>query len=206
MLDCHTHYTNKTKNEKFIATANKDNWLYIKDEIIGLGHLPFTFFDDYKLLEEKIKENKLYYLGEWGLDKKSNLDISTQEDILNNIVKIARKYNRFICLHNNGYVDRIIRTINSNKDVNFLWHGYKYNKSVASQACKFNNCVLSIGRHFFKKNIDIKLILDYPILFETDWDNKCKSYNIEYNNLLENIKFIDNVKEREINARKILKI
>ncbi len=173
-INIHSHKSER-ENEQNIRNLFLSD--YSKDTNCSLGIHPWyinldTVNDDLKLLNQLAKENNVLVIGECGLDKLVDIDLTIQEKIFKEQIKIAELNQKPIIVHCVKAFDDLIRIKKECAvSVPMIVHGFNNNKQIAEQLLK-NGFYISFGKALLKEGSNAsKVICGIPIeriFLETD--------------------------------------
>lgn len=143
LIDFHTH--NKfCKNGIINLTINDELKSY---KMCSIGIHPNSidkdnYEKDLEMLKTKSESNNIIAIGECGLDKNSNTNITLQKYIFAEHIKLSEILKKPLIIHCVGYFNELIALKNSNK-VKQAWiiHGFNKNQIIHKQ-------LLNAGFHF----------------------------------------------------------
>lgn len=122
-------------------------------------------------LENLLKTNSCYMVGEIGLDKHKP-DTDKQIAIFIKQFDIAIKLKRIVCLHCVGAWDKILHILKQYKKEELpiiIVHGFDANEQILKQLLKYENIYFSVSKNaVYGKNCRIEQIPKNNILIETD--------------------------------------
>lgn len=197
-INIHTHKLNTEKNDIAILNVNAsdiDNFEIKNHNLLSSGIHPWEIKNKKKQFNN-LSVEKLFAIGEVGLDKSIDTPLSIQKEIFIKQIKIANKNNLPIIIHCVKAVQEIVN-IKKEYSPNDTWifHGFNKNIQIAEQLIK-QNFMLSFGKDLFNgkyKNV-IAEIPQNKIFLETDnsdykisdiYNQAADIMNISINNLEE---------------------
>lgn len=165
--------------------------------------------DNFNILENLLKNQKIVGIGEIGLDYHyEGYDKEKQEEAFRKQLNLACKYRLPVVIHSRDAASDTIRILKDYPDLKIDMHCYGYSLEVAKQLLKQNpNIMFGIGGVLtFKNSKTIKEVVDYLdsryLLLETDSPylapeplrgTKNEPYNIKYV-----AEYLANMKEKSI--------
>ena len=174
-INIHKHKNKVQENEITILNLNyTDNSSFEPSNqiLLSTGIHPWDIKNS-KSIKYNLNTDKLFAIGEIGLDKSINTPISLQKEVFINQIKIANKNNLPVILHCVKAVQEIIEIKKEYaQDKVWIYHGFNKNKQIAEQLIQ-NNFMLSFGEGLFTskhKNV-ITEIPKNKIFLETDNSN-----------------------------------
>lgn len=120
-------------------------------------------------LENLLKANSNYMIGEIGLDKYKP-DIQKQIDVFIKQLDIAVKYNRSVFLHCVGAWDKVLHILKQHKNLPIIVaHAFNGNDKILQQLLCYENIMFSFNKiDMCNGNCCIEQIPDDKILVESD--------------------------------------
>ena len=163
-------------SKKAIQLAKKNEFIYATCGV-SPNDIPSSaseWKNQYKMLEELIKKDKVVAVGEIGLDyywNKENKEL--QKEIFINQIELANKYNLPIVIHTRDAIMDTLEILKANPvKENGIFHCCPQNRELIKEALKFGFYISFAGPITFKssKNAEeiIKLVPNNRILIETD--------------------------------------
>lgn len=199
----------KDTNLQALDLASKYNFIYPT-----VGYHPSEANEinenDLVFLENLILNNKVYAIGECGLDYywvKDNKD--KQKELFIKQIELAKKYNKAVVVHSRDSIEDTYDIVKEYNEVKFIIHCFSSSLEMANKFIKLG-CKLGIGGVLtFKnskklkevvENIDISYLLletDSPYLTPEPYrGKKNEPYNIIY--VAEEIAKIKNISLEEV--------
>lgn len=188
IIDAHSHIDYITHNFQtdvmgtVVCTTNESQWNVLLDminhdnKIYGAFGIHPWFIEDVKdgfenRLEDLLKTNKAFMVGEIGLDKfKPNME--TQIEIFKSQLDIAVKLKRTVWLHCVGAWDKVFHIFKqyNKKDLPLIVvHDFNGSNDILQKLQDNYNVVFSIGKNLmYHENSRIEQIDINKILIETD--------------------------------------
>ena len=176
--------TKESEWAKFLEMMKKDKNIY------GAFGVHPWFVDSVqegfeKRLENLLKTNRGYMVGEIGLDKYKP-DIDKQLDIFQKQLDIAIRLHRTVFLHCVGTWDKIFHVLKQYKQSELpiiVVHDFNANKDILTKLLKYKNVFFSLGKNVvYDRFCRIDEIPLNRILVETDGDK-----NVVLGNLVDKI-------------------
>lgn len=184
-INTHTHHP--TRSSEVIEVVNKypssqndssphfsmgiHPW-YIKNE---------TVEQEMFLLEQMIQNDSCIAIGECGLDKKINVPLNIQVDVLKRQLLLAEKYKKAVILHVVSAYQEIIAVKKEMRlTVPLVVHGFNKNQQVADSLFK-NGFYLSFGKSLLLNESLRNVFRNSPknkVFLETDDTQDCKIEDI----------------------------
>ena len=172
-INIHTHHLT---NENGISIYN-NRFLYdteIKtDHLFSIGIHPYDINlvdeNSFKELEKKLSDKNCKAIGECGLDKLKNTDLTSQQLILQKQLELAFKYNKPVIIHCVKAFDELIELCKpfENK-IQFIIHGFNKSEELALQLIS-KGFYLSLNHTIFnKENFDFTKLPINKLFLETD--------------------------------------
>ena len=202
IIDAHSHIDYITHNFQndvvgtVCCTTKESEWAKLlemmkKDKnIYGAFGVHPWFVDSVqegfeKRLENLLKTNRGYMLGEIGLDKYKP-DIDKQLDIFQKQLDIAIRLHRTVFLHCVGTWDKIFHVLKQYKQSELpiiVVHDFNANKDILTKLLKYKDVFFSLGKNVvYDRFCRIDKIPLNRILVETDGDK-----NVVLGNLVDKI-------------------
>jgi TatD DNase family protein len=165
-----------------------------------------TLEDELQIIEEKIQLHNCLALGECGLDKRIDTPMTTQIEVFEKQITLAKKYKKPLILHCVAAYQEIIDIKKKIEiDVPIVIHGFSKNKQVAKSLLD-NGFYLSFGKYLLR-NSELEAVFEAVpndrFLLETDmieetifevYDKACSIKKIEVDTIVEtNFKKIFNI-------------
>lgn len=180
IVDIHTHK---------VSSSNKESIeIHVKE--FSLGERPISPFDILGVhpwrvnsatlveilpkLKIYLSENKIWMLGEIGLDRVSEVDFELQKEVFATQVEFAKLYeiSRIVVHAVRAYSDILEILIRKKFNGKVLLHDYNSNNETAEQFNKHLDTYYSFGAKLFKENTQaFKVIGQLPltkVFLETD--------------------------------------
>ncbi|MGI6718362.1 MAG: TatD family hydrolase [Bacteroidales bacterium] len=187
--DIHTHhdYTDKTYVKSLRLNQILDNLecelddsSNKKNKFLSLGIHPWDLSNNVteteinqalSIIESVIKNEKIFGIGECGLDKLIDISLEYQKIIFVKQIKLSIKYDKPLIIHSVKTNNEIIELKKEFK-ANNLWilHGYMGNVITAKQLIKHNIYIsINNAKPLTKNNIEVINNIDKKfIFFESD--------------------------------------
>ena len=113
--------------------------------------------EDLQIMEEKIPLQNCLALGECGLDKRIEIPIEIQKQVLEKQLRLAIKYKKPVILHCVSAYQEIIEIKKRLQvDVPMIIHGFSKNKQVAKSLLD-NGFYLSFGKYLLR-NLELESV------------------------------------------------
>jgi TatD DNase family protein len=180
-INIHTHRKARYAEELAIRNAyHRDTNLNYP---VSCGLHPWLIDRYYSLelmevIEQNLKQENVWAIGECGLDKAIKTDLELQKNILQTHVNWAEKIGKPLIIHCVRAYNELQHFIKNSQAI-FLLHGYKGSDKQSKQLLKFDNVYFSFGKRLFQADEGyIKSIKTIPLertILETDNSN----YNIK---------------------------
>lgn len=173
-FDVHTH--KKASSESVFSIENKYPYAIDFTLPFSIGVHPWFINEDkivaeFLIIEEKLKQENCFAIGECGLDKVAAIDFEIQKNIFKKQVQLSEKYKKPILIH---CVKAFQEIIAFKKEIQptqvWILHGFCKNLQVAKSLLK-NGIVLSFGPKIINNKKLQEVLLKVPlvsILLETD--------------------------------------
>jgi TatD DNase family protein len=172
-INIHTH---NSVNENGISIYN-NRFLFDKeiktDHLFSIGIHPY----DINLVDQNsVKELELFLnhknckaIGECGLDKLKNSDLTSQQLILQKQLELAVKYNKPVIIHCVKAFDELIEVCKPfNNKIQLIIHGFNKSEELAIQLI-LKGFYLSLNHTIFnKENFDFTKLPINKLFLETD--------------------------------------
>jgi TatD DNase family protein len=172
-INIHTH---NSVNENGISIYN-NRFLFDKeiktDHLFSIGIHPY----DINLVDQNsVKELELFLnhknckaIGECGLDKLKNSDLTSQQLILQKQLELAVKYNKPVIIHCVKAFDELIEVCKPfNNKIQLIIHGFNKSEELALQLI-LKGFYLSLNHTIFnKENFDFTRLPINKLFLETD--------------------------------------
>lgn len=188
IIDAHSHIDYITHRQQIgvvgtiCCTNDESQWATLTDMIKSDKNIYGAFgvhpwfvndtLDGFEIrLEQLLKNNSDYMVGEIGLDKyKPNMD--KQIDIFTKQLDLAIKLKRVVFLHCVGAWDKILHILKQYKESELpiiVAHAFNGNNDVLHKLLKYNNIIFSFNKIDKRGGFDcIEQIPDNRILVESD--------------------------------------
>jgi TatD DNase family protein len=198
-VDIHTHtFTDSGNTAIRNLTFSEANKIFASDEkgLFSLGIHPWHAGDYSDELLNKLDsltyDNRLFAIGECGLDKNSRFPLDFQSHVFEKQIRLSEKAQKPLIIHCVGCFNELFELKKRlNPGQRWIIHGFRGKPELAQQALKVG-CGLSFGEHF---NIESLLITPVKHLFvETD-ESLLTIYEI-----YQQISNLKNCKLEELNA------
>lgn len=175
-IDAHNHIVDKTPIKSLyntISVIDVKNIVKVRNPLVAVGIHPeyLKSINDVEYVENILKDNPAFFVGEIGLDRRFN-NRSLQLEGFNKFLSIANRYNRPISIHCVKEWGALLHSMSKgfNQDIPHIYHGFSGSLEVLKQ--------LMIGNSFFsfsireltrvKLTLIIKFIPMNKILIESD--------------------------------------
>jgi TatD DNase family protein len=113
--------------------------------------------NDMKTIEEKLQMSECFALGECGLDKRIEIQLTLQIEVFEKQIALAEKYQKPLVLHLVAAFDELIEIKKRLKiTVPIIIHGFSKNEQVAKQLID-NGFYLSFGKYLLR-NPDLETV------------------------------------------------
>ena len=181
-IDFHTHQAQNDKKtlEVVVKDFSQNQLIEDKTDCIGIHpwSLPLKHYET--LLSEfdgYLEKNPPWLLGEMGLDRAIELDISEQRSLFIDQIQLAKKHNiQSVVIHCVRAYSDILKLLIDNKfSGNVILHDFNSTKETAAHFCAHFSTYFSFGRRVFdrksKASKSLTEISKTRILFETDDTN-----------------------------------
>lgn len=205
-IDIHTHHLLSPSLEvKSILNIelNKDSIDSISDNITAGLHPWFINesrpLEGILLLEELLENQKILAVGECGLDKIISTDLSVQQEVFREQIRLAHDYRKPLIIHCVRAYEEVLLCLKDERfDGKVIFHGFNKNKKLADSLIA-KGYYLSFGKAILNGRLD-ELLINIPIgylFLETDdssikiqelYDYVAKVKNISLDLLKEKIK------------------
>jgi TatD DNase family protein len=107
---------------------------------------PDNFSDKLEELDNKCHEKRCLAIGECGLDKLSKVEMSLQEEVFTEQIRIANAVNKPLIIHCVKAFNELINCLNLNDNkVPVIIHGFNNNENIA-RVLLDNGCYFSFGK------------------------------------------------------------
>ena len=197
-FDVHTHTISSDKNVVSILNSDPNSTDFRKPFSIGI-HPWFINVEKMEaallMVEEKLKQENCFALGECGLDKITKADFEVQKYVFRKQILVSEKCQKPLLIH---CVKAYPEIINLKKEIkprqNWIIHGFNKNLQVAQSLLK-NGIILSFGAAIINNKKLQEVVLEIPlgnILVETD------DADIEIQEIYQKIALIRNIKIEEL--------
>ena len=175
-FDVHTHKRSSSKNIFSIENKYPNDTDFTKPFSIGIHPWfikPENVTKELLIIEEKLKDENCFALGESGLDKITASDFEFQKEVFKKQIQLSEKYQKPLIIHCVKAYQDIIEIKKELKPTQiWIFHGFNKNIQVAESILK-NGMVLSFGTAIIKNKKLQEVISKVPvssILLETDDD------------------------------------
>ena len=184
MLDSHAHIGDSTYPNGLVCTSSPITYPS-GYRFNSIGLIPEGGSDDVKKLEEYA--SKGFLIGEIGLDKRYP-DLDKQLRLFKTALTYARKYNRFISIHQVGYPELILNTLKEYKIDNFLIHGYTGSYEMAKRYISIGGLISLSPRaertKDFLRLITLDFVTETDMPMSKDEDITLKTWNTKLSLIL----------------------
>lgn len=155
-INIHTHRKPLSPKEKAIRNAYLSLSETQLDEIsypVSLGIHPWfikkeTLTQDLARLTTLSPHQKVWVVGEIGLDKSISIPISLQKEAFENQLFIAEKVKKPVIIHAVKTYSEFIPYLKK-ATIPFIFHFFMGNETEAKSLLKYENVFLSFGKNFF---------------------------------------------------------
>ena len=203
-INIHTHHLT---NENGISIYN-NRFLFDKEikteHLFSIGIHPYDINladeNSFKKLELFLNHKNCKAIGECGLDKLKNSDLTSQQLILQKQLELAVKYNKPVIIHCVKAFDELIELCKpfENK-IQLIIHGFNKSEELALQLIS-KGFYLSLNHTIFnKENFDFTKLPINKLFFETD-DNTTITINEVYEKASIKFKTTEDALKEKINA------
>lgn len=175
-FDVHTHKRSSSKNIFSIENKYPNATDFTKPFSIGIHPWfikPENVTKELLIIEEKLKDENCFALGECGLDKNTASDFELQKEVFKKQIQLSEIYQKPLIIHCVKAYQDIIEIKKELKPTQiWIFHGFNKNIQVAESLLK-NGMVLSCGTAIIKNKKLQEVISKVPvssILLETDDD------------------------------------
>ena len=173
-IDIHTHQQNRVENVFTIENKYPTSVDFSKPFSIGI-HPWFIKKESLKnellLIEEKLQDINCFALGECGLDKISETDLTLQKIVFKKQLELSEKYKKPLLIHCVKAYQELIEIKKEMKPTQtWVLHGFHKNSQVAESLLK-NGIILSFGAGIINRKKLQEVVFNIPlpsILLETD--------------------------------------
>jgi TatD DNase family protein len=197
-FDVHTHTISSDKNVVSILNSDPNSTDFRKPFSIGI-HPWFINVEKIEaallMVEEKLKQENCFALGECGLDKMTKANFEVQKHVFRKQILLSEKYQKPLLIH---CVKAYPEIINIKKDIkprqNWILHGFNKNLQVAQSLLK-NGIVLSFGAAIINNKKLQEVVSEISlenILVETD------DADIEIQEIYQKIAVIKSIEVEEL--------
>ncbi len=173
-FDVHTHKRSSSKNIFSIENKYPNDTDFTKPFSIGIHPWfikPENVTKELLIIEEKLKDENCFALGECGLDKITASDFELQKEVFKKQIELSEKYQKPLIIHCVKAYQDIIEIKKELKPTQiWIFHGFNKNIQVAESLLK-NGMVLSFGTAIIKnKKLQevVSKVAISSILLETD--------------------------------------
>lgn len=172
--DAHTHTFSLEKNTFSIVNTYPDSTNFSNPFSIGI-HPWFInqnkIDEELLIIQEKLKLENCFAIGECGLDKIIKTDFELQKEVFKKQVHLSEKYQKPLIIHCVKAHQEIIE-IKKEINPNQIWilHGFNKNLQIAESLLK-NGIILSFGEEIINNKKLQEVVSKIPIssiLVETD--------------------------------------
>jgi TatD DNase family protein len=173
-FDVHTHTFSSDKNTFSIVNTFPNSTDFSKPFSIGIHPWYINkdkIDEELLIIEEKLKLENCFAIGECGLDKITETDFELQNEVFKKQVYLSEKYQKPLMIHcvkAHQEIIEIKKEINPNQT--WILHGFNKNLQVAESLLK-NGIILSFGVAILNNKKLQEVVFDIPIssiLLETD--------------------------------------
>ena len=203
-INIHTHHLT---NENGISIYN-NRFLFDKEikteHLFSIGIHPYDINladeNSFKKLELFLNHKNCKAIGECGLDKLKNSDLTSQQLILQKQLELAVKYNKPVIIHCVKAFDELMEACKpfENK-IQLIIHGFNKSEELALQLIS-KGFYLSLNHTIFnKENFDFTKLPINKLFFETD-DNTTITINEVYEKASIKFKTTEDALKEKINA------
>ena len=173
-IDIHTHQQNRAENVFTIQNKYPTSVDFSKPFSIGI-HPWFikkeSLQNELLLIEEKLQDKNCFALGECGLDKISETDLTLQKIVFKKQLELSEKYKKPLLIHCVKAYQELIEIKKEMKPTQtWVLHGFHKNSQVAESLLK-NGVILSFGAGIINRKKLQEVVFNIPIssiLLETD--------------------------------------
>ena len=173
-FDVHTHKRSSSKNVFSIENKYPNDTDFTKPFSIGIHPWfikPENVTKELLIIEEKLKDENCFALGECGLDKITASDFELQKEVFKKQIQLSEKYKKPLIIHCVKAHQDIIE-IKKKLKPKQIWilHGFNKNMQVAEGLLK-NGIILSFGMAIInnkKLQEVVSKVAISSILLETD--------------------------------------
>lgn len=163
-INLHTHRF--SDNDNILEVVNQYPWEF-STEIpqYSIGIHPWyidkkRLLNDLQIISEKLKSENCLALGECGLDKRIEIPLSLQTEVLQQQIEIVQQTNKPIILHCVAAFQEIIAIKKEmNIENTMIIHGFSKNKQVAKSLLD-NGFYLSFGKYLLR-NPDLEDVFKF---------------------------------------------
>jgi TatD DNase family protein len=178
-VNIHSHHSGESETFT-VFNAGADPEALTKHDLLSIGIHPwhirqFDIGSALDFIEKNVTSEKVFAIGECGLDKLIDIPLEEQKDIFIKQIRIAEKYNKPMIIHCVKAFDELIRIKKEQSiTVPLIVHGFNNNGQIAKQLID-NGFYLSFGKALMKEwsnaqNV-IKQINEEHFFLETDDGN-----------------------------------
>ena len=175
-IDAHNHIVDKTPIKSLyntISISDVQNIVKNGKHLLAVGIHPeyLESISDIEYVENIIKDNPTFFIGEIGLDRRFN-DRSLQLEGFNKFLSIANRYNRPISIHCVKEWGALLHSMSEefNQDIPHIYHGFSGSLEVLKQIIPGNSFFSFSIRELSRVKLTpiIKYIPMNKILIESD--------------------------------------
>ncbi|WP_428741042.1 TatD family hydrolase [Tenacibaculum sp.] len=154
-IDIHTH-TSSTQKDVFSIENKYPNSTDFSTPF-SIGIHPWyisenSLQNDLKIIEEQLNSEKCYALGECGLDRITEIDLSLQLEVFRQQIQLSEKHNKPLIIHCVKAFQEIIQLKKEIKPKQpWIVHGFNKNHQIALDLIRHQICI-SFGESLLKND------------------------------------------------------
>lgn len=131
-------------------------------------------------LRELVSQANCVAVGECGIDKVQGPDITTQEKVFREHIKLAIEFKKPLVVHCVKGIQELLKCIKAEKfDGNFIMHGYNSPIEQSMALLKMTNCYFSFGRALIQNGSNAEVLIKMLPLDRLFLETDAKEINIK---------------------------
>jgi TatD DNase family protein len=171
-INIHTHI--QTDKNVFALLQYESDHMYPSEQPISVGlhpwHVSENWESELKSMMGLLKQNKVWAIGECGLDALCDKDLNLQAKVFSAQIEAANLTNKPMIIHCVKAYDNVLLLLKMKPEVKAVFHGFNKNKELAKQLTD-KGYFLSFGAALMheRNRQTLKAINPKQILLETDY-------------------------------------
>lgn len=141
-FDSHTHSNKKNSLKSCTLEEFKNTTELLEGQKISLQFHPWHLSEKYEGLPkefiEAAKSDKVYAIGEIGLDRSKGPDFEVQKAYFQELLTLADELKKPIVLHVVRSADEALHILKKYPELQIIWHGFRGKKELFEQIVKAN--------------------------------------------------------------------